>query len=169
MDADMRRPRLHQIFGVTKDAGLSSLILGEGSVEEAVRETAIPNLSILPCGPIPPNPSELLHTAAFGALLSTLASSYDRVIIDSPPAGVVSDAVVVSTRVDGTALILKGGRTSRDAAVRTVRALHDVNARMLGAVLNDLDLEDRRYGQYYQYYRYGYYGADRAGESRDVA
>jgi capsular exopolysaccharide synthesis family protein len=169
MDADMRRPRLHQIFGVSKDAGLSSLILGEGSVEEAVRETAIPNLSILPCGPIPPNPSELLHTPAFGALLSTLASRYDRVIIDSPPAGVVSDAVVVSTRVDGTALILKGGRTSRDAAVRTVRALHDVNARMLGAVLNDLDLEDRRYGQYYQYYRYGYYGADRAGESRDLA
>ncbi len=78
-------------------------------------------------------------------------------IIDSPPAGVVADAVVIATQVDGTLLVLKAGETSRDAAVRTTRALVDVKARVFGAVLNDLDLEDRRYGQYYYYYRSGYY------------
>jgi capsular exopolysaccharide synthesis family protein len=169
VDADMRRPRVHQIFRLSKESGLSSLILGEGSLDEVIHSTPIPNLSVLPCGPIPPNPSELLHTGAFGNLLSTLATRYDRIIIDSPPAGVVSDAVVISTQVDGTALIVKGGRTSRDAAVRTVRALRDVNAQLLGAVLNDLDLEDQRYGQYYQYYRYGYYGREGAAEERSGA
>jgi len=89
-----------------------------------------------------------------------MSGKFDRIIIDSPPAGVVADAVVISTQVDGTVLVLKAGQTSRDAASRTVRAMLDVNARIFGAVLNDLDLEDKRYGQYYQYYRYGYYGSD---------
>jgi len=79
---------------------------------------------------------------------------------------------VVATQVDGTVLILKAGQTSRDAAIRTVRALRDVKGRIFGAVLNDLDLEDQRYGQYYQYYRYGYYGApttDGGGVGRPAA
>jgi capsular exopolysaccharide synthesis family protein len=169
IDADMRRPRVHQIFGLSKESGLSSLILGEGDLGEVVHDSGIANLSVLPCGPIPPNPSELLHTAAFSALLAKLAARYDRVIIDSPPAGVVSDALVISTHVDGTALVLKAGRTSRDAAARTVRALQDVNARVFGAVLNDLDLEDNKYGHYYQYYRYRYDGGERVDESGHAA
>jgi polysaccharide biosynthesis transport protein len=169
VDADMRRPRVHQVFGFSKDAGLSSLILGEGRLEDCVKSTNIGNLSVLPCGPIPPNPNELLHTANFTSLLASMAERYDRVIIDSPPAGVVADAVVVATQVDGTVLILKAGQTSRDAAARTIRALRDVNARIFGAVLNDLDLDDQRYGQYYQYYRYGYYSAGSdAGAKRAV-
>lgn len=166
VDADMRRPRVHNIFKLGKEVGLSSLILGEGRVEDAIKPTAITNLSALPCGPIPPNPNELLHTAAFNALLANLAGRFDRVIIDSPPAGVVADAAVVATQVDGTVLVLKAGHTSRDAAVRTVRSLSDVKARVFGAVLNDLDLEDQRYGQYYQYYRYGYYGSDEAASTK---
>lgn len=158
VDADMRRPRIHNIFKLGKGSGLSSLILGDGSLEEAIRPTAIANLAVLPCGPIPPNPNELLHTAHFAALLKTLEERFDRIIIDSPPAGVVADAAVIATQVDGTVLVLKAGQTSRDAAVRTVRSLHDVKGRIFGAVLNDLDLDDQRYGQYYQYYRYGYYG-----------
>jgi capsular exopolysaccharide synthesis family protein len=165
VDADMRRPRIHQIFGVARDAGLSSLILGQGDLDKTIQPTALANLFVLPCGPIPPNPSELLHTTSFTSLLATLSSRFDRVIIDSPPAGVVSDAVVVSTHVDGTAFVVKAGRTSRDAAARTVRALRVVNARLFGAVLNDLHLSDERYGQYYQYYRYGYYGSERVEEA----
>jgi len=160
VDADMRRPRVHNIFKLGRGAGLSSLILGDGRVEDAIRATLVPNLHVLPCGPIPPNPNELLHTAAFKSLLAGLAERYDRVIIDSPPADVVADAAVIGTQVDGTVLVLKAGQTSKDAAVRTVRAMLDVKARIFGAVLNDLDLEDQRYGQYYQYYRYGYYGSE---------
>ncbi|MGC3999837.1 MAG: polysaccharide biosynthesis tyrosine autokinase [Anaeromyxobacter sp.] len=160
VDADMRRPRLHRIFGVKSEVGLSSLILGEGSIDEAVIETAIPNLSILPCGPVPPNPAELLHTASFARLLNALAERYDRIILDSPPVGVVADAVVISTRVDGALVVLKAGTTSREVARQSVRQLRDVNAPLFGAVLNDLDLEDQKYGQYSYYYRYGYYYGD---------
>jgi len=168
IDADMRRPRVHHVFGLPKEAGLSSLILGEGSLESAILPTGIANLSIIPCGPLPPNPNELLHATNFANLLATLSDQFDRIIIDSPPAGVVADAVVISTQVDGTLVVLKAGQTSRDAAVRTLRSLLDVKARVLGAVLNDLDLQDQRYGQYYQYYRYGYYGdgGDLASESK---
>jgi Mrp family chromosome partitioning ATPase len=84
-----------------------------------------------------------------------MAQRYDRVIIDSPPAGVVADAVVISTQVDGTLMVLKAGQTSRDAAERAIRSIAVVNARIFGAVLNDLDLADQRYGQYYQYSGYG--------------
>jgi len=158
VDADMRRPQLHKVFELPNDAGLSSIIVGDGELDALVRPSRIPNLSVLVCGPIPPNPTELLHTAGFARLLQAMAQRYDRVIIDSPPAGVVADAVVIATQVDGTLVVLKAGETSRDAAVRAVRSIEDVNARIFGAVLNDLDLTDQRYGKYYQYYRYGDYG-----------
>jgi capsular exopolysaccharide synthesis family protein len=159
IDADMRRPRIHKVFGIQQEMGLSSLILGEGGLETVVRPTSVQNLSVLVCGPVPPNPAELLHTPAFAGILAAAAERFDRVIIDSPPAGVVADAVVISTQVDGTLFVLKAGHTSQDAAVRAVRGIANVNGRLLGAVLNDLDLEDRRYGEYYQYYRRGYYGS----------
>jgi capsular exopolysaccharide synthesis family protein len=167
VDADMRRPRVHRIFGEANGAGLSSLILGEGRLEDLVRETGIPGLQVLPCGPVPPNPAELLHTAAFRKLLAEMAGRYDRVIVDSPPVGVVADAVVVATHADGTLLVLRAGRTSREVARQAVRQLRDVNAPIFGAVLNDLDLEQRRYGSYGYYHRYGeYYGEAKAGERR---
>jgi capsular exopolysaccharide synthesis family protein len=157
VDADMRRPLVHKVFGVECNSGLSSLILGDGSLEQTVTRTEIPNLDVLVCGPIPPNPAELLHTSAFSSLLQEMARRYDRIVIDSPPAGVVADAVIMATQVDGTLIVLKAGRTSRDAIARTTRSLIDVKARLFGAVLNDVDLEDQRYGQYYSYYRTRYY------------
>ncbi len=156
---------MHRIFKTSNERGLSSLILGQIRAEDAIQATEVPNLSVVCCGPVPPNPSELLHTAAFDQLLSEMASRFDRVIIDSPPVGVVADAVVVSTRVDGTLIVLKAGQTSRDLAKQAVRQLTDVNARIFGAVLNDLDLDDQKYGQYYYYYRYGYYYGDKKGEA----
>jgi capsular exopolysaccharide synthesis family protein len=170
VDADMRRPRVHRVFGAPSSTGLSSLILGEGRLEDAVRATEIPGLSILPCGPVPPNPAELLHTAAFQHLIAEMASRYDRVIVDSPPVGVVADAVVISTHVDGTLVVLKAGRTSREVARQAVRQLQDVNARILGALLNDLDLQSNKYGHYSYYYQYGYYyGESKQGEKKPPA
>lgn len=157
VDADLRRPRVHQAFKVPNGAGLSSLILGEGKLKDTVKSSGVSNLSILTCGPVPPNPAELLHTDSFKALLGEMMNQYDRVIIDSPPVGAVADAVVVSTQVDGTLVVVKSGVTSRDMARRAVRALRDVNARIFGAILNDINLEDRQAGGYYYYSKYGYY------------
>ena len=160
VDADMRRPRVHRAFGIPNGAGLTSLILGEGALSALCQPTAVEHLFVLPCGPVPPNPAELLHTAAFQRLLKEMSASYDRVIIDSPPIGVVADAVVMGTHVDGTLIVLKAGQTSRDVARQAVRQLSDVKAPLFGAVLNDLDLTDQKYGQYAYYYRYGYYYGD---------
>jgi capsular exopolysaccharide synthesis family protein len=126
-----------------------------------VQSTEVPNLFVLPCGPVPPNPAELLHTATFNTLLQEMEQRFDRVIIDSPPVSVVADAVVMATNVDGTLMVLKAGQTSRDLAKQAVRQLVDVKAHLFGAVLNDLDLENQKYGQYYYYYQYGYYYGDR--------
>ncbi|MBK9519311.1 MAG: polysaccharide biosynthesis tyrosine autokinase, partial [Anaeromyxobacter sp.] len=164
VDADMRRPRVHRIFGISNEAGLSSLILGEGKLKDLVSPTGIDRLFVLPCGPVPPNPAELLHTKAFHGLLAEMAASFDRIIIDSPPVGVVADAVVMGTQVDGTLIVLKAGRTSRDVAKLAVKQLRDVKAPIFGAVLNDLDLEDQKYGQYSYYYRYGYYYGESKGK-----
>jgi capsular exopolysaccharide synthesis family protein len=166
VDADMRRPRVHRIFGEPNSAGLSSLILGEGTLDGTIRHVGVPNLDILPCGPVPPSPSELLHTASFLKLLAEMSARYDRVIVDSPPVGVVADAVVISTHVDGALVVLKAGRTSREVARQAVRQLRDVNAPILGAVLNDLDLRNQKYGHYAYYYQYGYYGESATREQR---
>ena len=166
VDADMRRPRVHRIFGLQSSAGLSSLILGEVGMAEAIQPSGIPSLDVLPCGPVPPNPAELLHTAAFQRILGELSTRYDRIIFDSPPVGVVADAAVISTLADGALVVLKAGVTSRDLAAQSVKHLRDVNARVFGAVLNDLDLDDQKFGRYAYYYRNGYYGdAERETEA----
>lgn len=158
VDTDMRRPRLHKAFGVANELGVSSLVVGEGKLDDAIKTTEVPGLYLLPCGPIPPNPAELLHTRAFADLLETLGTRFDRVILDSPPVGAVADAVVLATQADGVVLVLKAGVTHRDVARRTVRALNDVKAKLFGAVLNDVNLERSRYGDYYYGYAYRYYG-----------
>lgn len=158
IDTDMRRPRLHKAFGVPNDVGVSSLVVGEGDVTAAIKSTEVPGLFVLPCGPVPPNPAELLHTEAFTQLLTQLGENFDRILLDSPPVGPVADAVVLATQVDGVVVVLKAGATNREVAKRTVHALKDVNAVLFGAVLNDVSLEKARYGDYYSYAQryYGY-------------
>lgn len=162
LDTDMRRPRLHKVFQVPNDVGISSLVVGQGKLEDAIKSTEIPGLFVMPCGPVPPNPAELLHTKAFAELLATVSGQFDRVILDSPPIHPVADAVVLSTQVDGVVLVFKAGLTSRTLAKRAVRALRDVKARVYGAILNSIDLDDPKYGGYYtEYRRYGYYYGER--------
>jgi capsular exopolysaccharide synthesis family protein len=114
---------------------------------------------MLPCGPIPPNPAELILTEKFKALADELASRYDRVIFDSPPVTAVTDAAILINHVDGAILVLRPLSTHKTAAKQTARALKDVGGRILGAVFNNLDLENRSYGYYHYYYyrKYGYY------------
>jgi capsular exopolysaccharide synthesis family protein len=154
VDTDMRRPRLHKSLGVPRGRGLSNLLLGDAAYEDVVKTTEIPNLFVLPCGPTPPNPAELLLTKRFKQVLEELKERYDLILLDSPPLQAVSDAVVLSRLSDGVVLIAEAGKTHREALVRSARQLRDVDAHIVGVILNDLDLSDRRYG-YYSYYGYG--------------
>ncbi len=157
VDSDMRRPRLHKTFGVNSATGLSTAILDESTVDEAVKATDVQNLFVLPCGPIPPNPTELLHSAAFDRVVGALSKKFDRIIFDSPPALAVADAAVLARVADGALLVTKAGRTQKPMAQRAVRMLLDVHTNILGAILNDVDLTRRGYGYYSYYYRGGYY------------
>jgi len=124
-----------------------------------VQSCVVENLSILPCGPIPPNPSELLHTAKFAQLMRDLKDKFDLVIFDSPPVGVVIDAAIIGPQVDGAIIVAESGSTSRDALAHALRQMRDVGTNVLGCVLNDVDLAKHgSYGGYY-YYSGGYYYA----------
>ncbi len=136
------------------------MILGESTAAESITSTIIPNLDVLVCGPTPPNPSELIHTDTFKRVMNEITEMYDRVIFDSPPVGVVTDAAILSKMVDGTILIVKSLKTTRDAAKHALNVLSDIDSVVLGAVLNDLDLSNKKYGQHYYHYYYkkhGYY------------
>lgn len=157
VDTDMRRPRLHRSMGVANETGISTVLLGETPLEDAIKSTEVAGLYLLPCGPLPPNPAELLHTEKFRKLLDELNERFDLVLLDSPPVVAAADAAVLSTLVDGVVFVTRFKKTTRDLARRMLRTLRDVNAPLLGAVINDVDLESRAYG-YYSYKRYGYYG-----------
>jgi capsular exopolysaccharide synthesis family protein len=166
MDTDMRRPRLHKAFGVANEVGVTSLLVSESSVHASLKSTEVPGLFVLPCGPIPPNPAELLHTQAFSDLLKELSAKFDRVILDSPPLAAVADAAILGTQVDGVVLVVRARHTPREMAIRGVRSLQDVNAKIFGVVLNNVNLEDPKYGDYYYAYRgYGYYQSEGKNEA----
>ncbi len=156
LDTDMRRPRLHKTFGIQGGLGLTTAILGEADVDKVIYHSDVSRLDILPCGPIPPNPTELFHTERFLRLIEQLSEKYDRLIFDSPPILVVADPLILSRAMDGVVLVIKSSQTSREIVKRAVRQMTDVKARILGTVLNDIDLQHRDYSYYY-YRQYGYY------------
>jgi capsular exopolysaccharide synthesis family protein len=156
VDCDLRRPRLHRVFSRVNDAGVTNVLMDLDMLDRLKLETEIPNLSLLPSGPIAPSPAELLHSDRFGELLAELERRYDRVIIDSPPVVPVTDAAILSKRVDGTVLVVRAFDTRRELARRAVRNLQDVDANVVGTVLNALN--PGRGTGYQQYYYYHYYG-----------
>ncbi|MCA9669806.1 MAG: polysaccharide biosynthesis tyrosine autokinase [Myxococcales bacterium] len=155
VDTDMRRPRMHKVLDVPGTEGLTSVLLGHAELEDVVKTTEVPNLFLLPCGPTPPNPAEICHSESFKRLLDRLQEGYDHVLLDSPPVMAVTDAVVLTTLVDGTLIVARTGETSRTALQATARQITDVGGRLLGCVLNDMDVEKSAYS-YYRYRRYGY-------------
>ena len=160
VDCDMRRPRLHRIFRTEREVGITTAILEpDPRADRIVQETPIPNLWVVTTGPLPPNPSEILHSEAFAKLLEGLRASFDCVVIDSPPVVPVTDAAVLSASVDGTILVVRAFQTSKDVARRAVRALRDVGGRIVGTVLNAVDLNRQQYGYRYYYYKREGYGS----------
>ncbi len=157
VDGDLRRPRLHHLFNLENTKGLSSVLVGEIALEVAIQKTHLPLLSILTAGPISPNPAELLGSQKMRDLVAEASRQFDRVIIDSPPLIPVTDATLLATVCDGVVLVVEESRTTRDLAVSGRKRLAEAKARVLGVVLNKVDLQ--KDGYYYPYYHY-YYGKE---------
>ena len=156
LEADMRRPRLHKAFGEEPVAGISDVLLDGTDVMDVLRETGVEGLQYIPCGRIPENPSELLHTKRFKETLQRLSEVFDRIIIDSPPVIAVADALVLAQYVEGVVVVTREGKTRKPLLKRTRELLEGINAPIVGTVLNNVNLGQRRYGTYYYYYYQGY-------------
>jgi capsular exopolysaccharide synthesis family protein len=133
------------------------VLVGGDPIAAAIRQTRVPGLNILPAGPLPPNPAELLGSPAMRSLLEKLGESYDILILDTPPLLAASDAAIMSRIVDGAIVVVRAGRTERYAVQTAVQQLSAVGARILGTVLNDPDAEVPKYARYYGYYYNNYY------------
>jgi capsular exopolysaccharide synthesis family protein len=157
VDADLRKARLHRLFDVAREPGLVDVIAGMAQLDEVIRPTPVPGLSILSAGMLPPNPSELLGGERMRAILKHLEEQYDLVIIDAPPVLVAGDASIIGTMAGGAIVVVRAGQTDREAAAAAVKQLRRVGTRILGGVLNDPDGKVRAYEGYY-YYAYSYYG-----------
>lgn len=136
VDANFHRPTLHTLFTQAKREGLSNILIGRGKLADFVSTTQLPNLDVLACGPIPPNPTELLTSRHMSELLNEAAQRYDQVILDGPPVLLVSDALVLASAVDGVILVCRAKTASRGTVQRAREQLDRVNARLFGAVLN---------------------------------
>jgi polysaccharide biosynthesis transport protein len=171
VDADLRRPRLHRIFDRVGDAGLTSTLVGDATVAEVAKPTIVPNLWAIPAGPLPPNPADLLQSERFRNFVKELRERFDRVIIDSPPLVAVTDSAILSTLVDGVVFVVRAFQTGKHVSAQGLRALRDVEAPIVGAVLNAVNLNRHEYNYYHYYYykREGYASteplADDAGAS----
>jgi polysaccharide biosynthesis transport protein len=152
VDCDLRRPRIHRIFDRVGDPGVTNVIVGEATVDQVAKPTMVKNLWAIPAGPVPPNPADMLHSDRFRRFLDELSERFDRVVIDSPPIAAVTDSAVLSTLADGTVFVVRAFKTSKQLARQGLRILHDVEARVVGAVLNAVNLSQHQYGYYHYYY-----------------
>jgi len=152
IDADLRSPSLHTVFALKDNrVGLSGLLGGQGTLDRAIQTTAIDGLDILPCGPKPRNPSEMLNSPMFSELLEMLADKYDQIVIDSPPVMGLADARIVAASCDLTLLVLRADRSTRKLATLARDGLAGVGAQILGAIVNDVS----RHSDYHTNYNYG--------------
>jgi capsular exopolysaccharide synthesis family protein len=145
VDSDLRRPRLHRVLQVDNQLGLSTLVEGRLSWKAAVHQTKVDGLSVLTSGPIPHNPSELLHSEAFARVKNELLDNFDYVLFDSPPMGAVTDAAILAPQVDGVLLVVRAGTSTLHSVAGARKQLQGVSARLLGAILNDADLRIKGY------------------------
>ncbi|MDQ7788244.1 MAG: polysaccharide biosynthesis tyrosine autokinase [Thermodesulfovibrionales bacterium] len=162
IDADLRRPRLHSAFALDNTVGLSSVLSGNiefnSSNGRLIKSSGISGLSIITSGPIPPNPSELLGSPKIQAIIYALQSMYEFIIIDSPPVMGLPDSIYLSRVVDGTVLVVRAGETPLKVLKETKRLFRDINAKILGVVLNGVKQSDLKYGAY-NYYHSAYYSS----------
>ncbi|MGQ9646960.1 MAG: GumC family protein [Thermodesulfobacteriota bacterium] len=157
IDGDMRKPRVHKVFSGSNGVGLSSFLSGNAELKSIIKPSSIPNLFYIPSGPIPPNPSELLGSNLFKNMLQFLGRSFEQIIFDAPPVLSFGDSLILSNCVDGVVLVVLSGKTPKETLQQSKNALFQVNAKILGVIVNRVDLG--HLGQkYYNYYgNYSYY------------
>lgn len=138
VDADLRRPELHELFGVANDRGLTTMILEEEALDDPpLQDVSVENLLLVPSGPLPPNPADILGSGKMEQVIDVLKGQADVILFDAPPVVSVTDAAVLGTKVDGVLLVVAAGRTRREHAERAKELLKRVNVRIIGAVLNE--------------------------------
>ncbi len=152
IDADLRRGVLHNTFNCPKKPGLTNYLTGVASLENVIRETYVPNLSLITCGSLIPNPSELLGSMRMKRFVEGIAKRFDFIVYDTPPLTAGSDAVILGTLVDGVAVLIRSGKTSREDVLRKMELFQNVQAKILGVILNCAGVEVAHEG--YSYYRY---------------
>lgn len=154
IDADLRKPTLYKFFNIGNNSGLTNILMNQDEEEKIVHMIPeVQGLHVITSGPIPPNPSELLSSQKMAAFLKRITEKYDLVLIDSPPVGIVTDAAILSTMVDGTLLVCRQGETNIPELVQAKENLEKVNANILGVVLNRVKRTGKKHD--YQYYHYG--------------
>ena len=165
VDSDLRKPRIHSIFGLSNKAGLSTYLVGSNA--KIIKEGPLPNLNIVLSGPIPPNPSELLGSEKFERFISSMQERYDVIIFDSPPVLTVTDSLVLSKYMDGTIVVARAAKTSYEAVRQGLRQLNDIGANVFGLLINAIDA--RKGGYYYNYYYHSnnYYYAAKDDEEEE--
>jgi capsular exopolysaccharide synthesis family protein len=163
VDADLRKPVQHNVFGLPRGPGLSEYLIGEvGDASSIIHETKIDNLFIITAGGLPPNPSELLGSDSMSLLIDQLEKEWDMVLLDSPPIVAVTDASMISGEIDAIAMVVKAGATERSAVDRALDMLRNVKAPLIGAILNGASQESLggKYAYYYSYYNYYYHSEE---------
>jgi len=145
IDADLRRPNIHRLFEVSNDEGLSDVLVGEKSLDDVILNSHVPGLDLIVAGPIPPNPSELLGHERMQNIKSMIRG-YDVVVIDTPPVTVVADPMVLTPLADGLLLVVESNRTPKSMVTQAVSRLEQMGTKILGAVVNKLDVQRTGYG-----------------------
>lgn len=156
VDCDLRRPRLHKVFRLKNTTGLTSFLVGRSKIEDVIyRHNGASNLHVIPSGPVPPNPAELLTSKAMKTLLAKLQETYDHIFIDTPPLLAGSDAILLGEQGDGIILVTRGGKTPRKAIEKARDEIAKFNIKLLGVILNRVNMKKHGAGYYSYQYKYG--------------
>ncbi|RST59558.1 polysaccharide biosynthesis tyrosine autokinase [Siminovitchia terrae] len=150
IDADLRKPTAHYTFGITNTFGLTNVLTRQMELKDAIKTTDEELLHVLPSGPIPPNPAELLSSKGMKEFFEEAKDTYDMIIFDTPPVLAVTDAQILSSQCDGAVLVISSGKTEIEAAAKTKELLENTNGKILGVVLNNKKMN--RKNDYYYYY-----------------
>jgi len=169
VDADLRRPSVHKAFQLQSPVGLSAYLAGRtDNISEFIHTTEVPNLDVICCGAVPPNPSELIGSNRMVRFLEEASRRYDRVVLDCPPVSAVSDPLIVGAMADGMVFVTKFNKIRREHALRSIQRIQDSGIHLVGLVLNDIDFEGKdSYYYSYHYYQNRYYSSHYRNKSAD--
>ncbi|NTW71226.1 MAG: CpsD/CapB family tyrosine-protein kinase [Eubacteriaceae bacterium] len=148
VDCDLRRPRMHKIFNVPNELGLSNALVSDYKNTDLIKETEIGGLFVITSGPIPPNPSEMLDSHRMKKLISSLRTEFDMILLDSPPILPITDGLVLSQVADGTIVVISLGTTEKGSLKRTFDSLENIGAHILGTIINKVNYEENYYTSY---------------------